>query len=658
MNPFSRVGSLLAAPYRRAPTRSYSGEGLTTRDMEQWLRMAGVREANPAYSTHYQNSAPVYRAVQLRAAAVARGRPKIYRVASDGPVWLGEDDPVQQLLDRVDRHWTRARMWQAVETSMCIWGESYRYVDKSGGLSPDRWRIVWLHPGRVRPIVDDDTLVGYQYDDRGKRVVLLPEEVLFDRYFNPEQPWRGQSPLMAGMASAGLWSDMLAFNRAFFRNGLHSNVVFFLDQQTDLAEIERLRREIEDRYQGARNAHQPILSTGGPGSVASLNLSNREMEYLGGLAMAREQIADVYGVPEELMAGSQHSTYSNREAALRDFYQHTVAGAWSQYESEMQEQLIPMLPASYARAIIRFDRDEIDTLGETRIERYTREVALVNAGILTRNEIREGYGRAPVEGGESPVWLEVAQTATTERGLRSSDRLMGAYRADEARLSKNFERDLSAAFRAMGQRAAKAYREAVGRRASPDDEELVEIVMSRLGPDDIGGAWGDHYDRTLRTTAATVERSLGLRIGPVDDLAQRAIEAGGTRRGLVDFTTQTRRALLRAIEEGRALGEGANVLAERIQKLVPAGPFPKAGSGYRARMIARTETKHAQRWSQLSAYQASGAVRALQVVDDQLGYGDEDCTARNGMEVSFEEAEAMMALEHPNGTLDFLPVVN
>ena len=46
------------------------------------------------------------------------------------------------------------------------------------------------------------------------------------------------------------------------------------------------------------------------------------------------------------------------------------------------------------------------------------------------------------------------------------------------------------------------------------------------------------------------------------------------------------------------------------------------------------------------------------MVDDLLGYGDEDCTYWNGREVSLSEAEDLVQDEHPNGTRSFVPLID
>jgi len=127
--------------------------------------------------------------------------------------------------------------------------------------------------------------------------------------------------------------------------------------------------------------------------------------------------------------------------------------------------------------------------------------------------------------------------------------------------------------------------------------------------------------------------------------------------GLIDIAEDTKRAIFRALAEGRSLGEGPPAVARRIREQVPAGRFVKAGPQYRANLIARTETKFAQNASSMEAYRASEVVEGVLAFDNQTGFGDADCTARDGTVYSFDDADAQTAAEHPNGTLSWAPAL-
>ena len=112
------------------------------------------------------------------------------------------------------------------------------------------------------------------------------------------------------------------------------------------------------------------------------------------------------------MAGAQHPTFSNREAAIKDFYANTVTQEWDLLASEMQEQFVPMLPRAYRDVVLRFDTEEIAEMQESLTDRWNREVAqataaktraeavniAVQGGIIDENEGRVILSGDPIFG--------------------------------------------------------------------------------------------------------------------------------------------------------------------------------------------------------------------------------------------------------------------
>ena len=209
--------------------------------------------------------------------------------------------------------------------------------------------------------------------------------------------------------------DMVEFNHQLFKHGiLVSNLAFFLESP-ELGDIELFQERLADRYSGMENAQLPIIAPG-QGSVQNLGLSNRDMEFIQGIQLAKEHVADIYGVPEEMYAGAQHPTFSNREAAIKDFYANTVTQEWDLLAAEMQEQFVPMLPRAYRDVILRFDTEEIAEMQESLTDRSNRDVAQATAAKLRAEAVNvavqgglidENEGRTILSG--DPIFGELEE---------------------------------------------------------------------------------------------------------------------------------------------------------------------------------------------------------------------------------------------------------
>ena len=140
----------------------------------------------------------------------------------------------------------------------------------------------------------------------------------------------------------------------------------------------------------------------------------------------------------------------------------------------------------------------------------------------------------------------------------------------------------------------------------------------------------------------------------LDDAVQRRVmQQGGLNAGLIDLDKQTRAALFDALRSGREEGLTADNLARHIRGTIEAGPWADVAT--RARVIARTEGANAANVSTLTAAREMPETQHVQVFDDRIGFGDEDCVRANGAVITIAEAESI-GLAHPNCTRAFVPI--
>ena len=361
----------------------------------------------------------------------------------------------------------------------------------------------------------------------------------------------------------------------------------------------------------------------------------------------------------------------------------------------LHTQLLSRFEQNIDQFQVNFDVSRVEALQENADARAARWRGLYVDGLAELGEARAEVGltvdpaihsirRVPLAVLEIPAG-EQAAPPPTQPGTETRSYSAGGVKAtaaqrnvilalqrDAQRLEEAFAKDLEPAFDELGQLAERAYQEArvlvraggngLEEKQTPEDEALAEriiqgMALSQWSQDALIPAFNGHYLRTTEMTVGSINTVLNLGVNLPDPVAREIVAAGGRRAGLQDITGDTRRAIFRSLADGRAAGEGPPALARRIRSQVPAGRFTNAGAKHRAQLIARTETLHAQRVSSLEAYRASDVVTGVVAFDNQTGYGDEECVARDGRVFTFEEAEAEMAAEHPQGTLNFAPNV-
>lgn len=163
------------------------------------------------------------------------------------------------------------------------------------------------------------------------------------------------------------------------------------------------------------------------------------------------------------------------------------------------------------------------------------------------------------------------------------------------------------------------------------------------------------YLGIAKTINKIINREFGLSWGLSEQTETSILAQGGRRMGLMDMDAKTRENMFHALVRGRQEGETGDKLAKRIINKVSSGRYndPKT----RARTIARTETHSAQRYTSHKIYKDNPNINGIMIFDGQLDSSDAVCIARNETVVTFEEAERLMAEEHPNGTMVLAPVV-
>lgn len=261
----------------------------------------------------------------------------------------------------------------------------------------------------------------------------------------------------------------------------------------------------------------------------------------------------------------------------------------------------------------------------------------------------------------------LAESLTRLAEQARNRRFMAALDQALAPVERGFANQLVEKFARLGQHVARVAAQEGGlivEAADPTRAERgrVSQIVNAAGL----GAWarrelkpiyGERYLSVAQRIVETVNTELSLGLMLPDPLAQKIVAEGGRRLGLLDLTADTREALFRIIAQARVEGLGAKAVGRLIRDQVPAGRFINAGPRYRAELIARTETLHAQRYSSLEVYRAADTIDAVMMHDNLTAFGDPECMGRDGQVVSFDDAETEMANEHPNGTLGFSPVV-
>lgn len=613
---------------------------------------------------------------------------------------------LRNLLRRPNDFVTMDDLWSGVLYSRIVDGNGYLLkIRDTVGRRQLPWnenvtgnvRQLWYAPHwMLEPKGTATTLIShYEYLIRGEKIKVAPQNVIhFRNGIDPRNPRKGLSEIESELREIFTDDEVANYTASILKNMGIPGLVISPD-----GDASAIPPEAQDAIKAAfiqkftRDRRGEPLVTSGAVKVSTFGFDPKQMDVSNLGNRPEERICAKLGIPAAVVGFGTGMDQTKVGATMTELIRLAWTGCLIPRQKAMAAQLSLSLLPEFAvdpdAYMLHFNHRKVSALAEVQKITVDKAAVAVAGGFLTVAGAQELCG-LPVdptqrvylrslqsievlsgEKGVLPTLRNVKGSDIEERVIASAAaavpskeqrQLIAELNRDALVLEITMEAELQDHFAKAGERIANAVLDVLepGRpKAGLDDESLTQAVMNLLDisalKNDLGLIYGAHYFRVAQKTVDAVTAVMGLAVSLPDQRARDIMAAGGRRAGLVDLEKQTRERLFRELTLGRSLGEGPEVLARRIREFVPAGPW--STTQVRARMIARTETLHAQRLSTLEAYRGAENVTAVMVFDNRTGYGDADCAALDGRIVSLTDAWQLMDAEHPAGTRAFAPVI-
>ncbi|QDL96759.1 phage portal protein [Rhodopseudomonas palustris] len=343
----------------------------------------------------YVGNAIVYRSVRLVAESAAACVFGVFDGAQEK-----EAHPLAALLARPNPRQDGAALLETLYAHLLLAGNAYleavtlgEAVHELYALRPDRIKLI---PG------PDGWAEAYDYSVGGRTVrfdqhAAPVSPILHLTFFHPLDDHYGMAPLEAAAVAVDTHNAAARWNKALLDNSARPSgaLVYAGPEGAVLSEnqFERLKRELENTYEGAANAGRPLLLEGGLDWKA-MALSPKDMDFLEAKHAAAREIALAFGVPPMLLGIPGDNTFSNYQEANRSFVRQTVLPLATRVGNALAQWLSPQF-GDGVRLVI--DTDRIDALSPDRTALWDR---VTRAPFLTLNEKREAVGYAPIDGGD------------------------------------------------------------------------------------------------------------------------------------------------------------------------------------------------------------------------------------------------------------------
>ncbi len=239
MNLFSKIGLALDAFRAVSPpescevlaaeSRAVGGEGMVTRSLPPHLAafLGSGNETAGRLSDPYKLSPWVSSAIKHITGPIASVNLKFTTVGKGGEV--EQDDPLLNAfwqrpgkgLSKGSRM-SRVDFIEATAGWLCLAGEFFWILDDSWlpVRAAVRSPLMIARPDRMRPIMEDGELIGWEFRNAHRGVAhLIPDQVISSKFWNPTDDIRGAAPMDAAKmaaeadyAAARFWKSLAESN--------------------------------------------------------------------------------------------------------------------------------------------------------------------------------------------------------------------------------------------------------------------------------------------------------------------------------------------------------------------------------------------------------------------------------------------------------------
>jgi hypothetical protein len=617
---------------------------------------------------------------------------------------LGEDNPgspiaqaALALLERPNPQMTRSRLWAITLRHMGVCGNAFWFLDQRDRLAGTPLQIHYINPARMRPSTDKQgNLTGWildadeTYDLDYGRQTGIPLDLAEVIHFTLEPPDWGH--LGHGLVEAA--ENLLALSGAAERyltqtlmsGGRRGHFIGPKDGRMDDDVFDSLVKGLRHVAESPDAAKRNIV-TKGPLEATPQASTPNEVGALAVLTEMREDIVSgVWRVPLSqlgvpLPAGLNSGDSRKWEEA--SLWQNAIEPRTKSFAETLQFHLLDRFKELGVQLDLVLDLPTFDDQ-----QPAWELLAKAKEAPVTWNEQRAIVGLDPLpdyDGQGRPLGVRITMPQTIIEVAQAPDESGGFSTVEpepvievlppDPVLLEEGKATIRAPFADVRERLEKTRTPEIAKTVAAflDQQraEITERLRGRIShllrkPTDTSWWSQKHWDaalgEVLTPALAPVAEQIGDEARSILGKPQKADafmdlvlqfvtgRVGERITGMNETTRQgvlvaVREAVEEAVNDGLSPAAAADLLADRVSGLT-------VWNDARAELIARTELMNAYNDAALRSYQEYDVTR-VQALD---GDTDADCAARNGREYSVDDAYGIA--DHPNGTLDWIPVVS
>lgn len=362
-------------------------------------KLGELKPSDDGLALAVEASVWAYRCVEERAKAVAQMpwyivNKRTGEMVDDHPYRRAYTYAYTRYHQNLHYHW---------EQALSIHGENYiERLTHAGTMLPAG--LCWLNPLAVEPFVRGNEIVYFEYHDHeGRSERFYPNQIIFDKYPNSLDDFRGASPMTKALDAVNIDRMMQRYIKAFFRNDATPGGYLTAREGVTIGESDqdRLIKQYLEQTKGADNAFKTILL---PAPIEFRQVDNAppdKQEVLD--ENQRRRIHAAFFVPMSMTGAAgvsdPLSAGGTMDAQKAGFYESWVIPECDERAKLINASIMPWLDSSGATEFY-FDYTLIHSLIKQTKDRSEKIRGEYRDGLITLNQSRVELGYEEITGGD------------------------------------------------------------------------------------------------------------------------------------------------------------------------------------------------------------------------------------------------------------------
>ena len=574
---------------------------------------------------------------------------------------LIEEHPFYDLFRTFNPDTTEFTGKELISINLDLTGECYVLILKNKVGLPQELHI--RRSDRMTPKVEKGIIV-YYIENEGCREIRYPkEDILYFRYPNPTDPFRGASPVQRKAYAYDTDKYNMIYQLNMFKNGAHLKSVLETAANLNEDQAKKIANLFNQTYGGVENSNKTGILTGGM-TYKTTGMSNKDMEFMLLAEWTMRQLASAYHTPPQKLSHPESTNLANMEALDTAWNRECILPRLTRQEQVYDSFLLPLykekglyckydnpVPEDKEYLIRKRDSDMknfILTPNEARVEDGYDEVPWGKTPLVPFNIM-------PLSGGGNggnkpePEKIIIKKEMTEEY----KENYWKAFIKKVTPLENSFRRGIVKLFQEQENEVLRALRK--GKAIVKDIDDVLRITHSEREIAKFAEFVLPRITEIVKINGidAMVEIGVDVSFDVTNPLVTKWIKkrSGDLIKSILDTTKDK---LRKTLAEGIEAGESIPKLANRVSAVY------EEAKGSRAIKIARTETIAASNQGALQAYDQSGVIEKKEwycAVDERTC---EECSAMHkevvGLHDSFSGGVDAPPL-HCNCRCTILPVI-